>query len=197
MKLASLFSGGKDSTFSTFLMAQNGFEVVVLVSAKVTGEDSWMFHVPREGRGELAKKMGIPLLEFETKGEKEQELEDLKRALKMVKEKYGIDGVVSGAIESEYQKGKVETVCHELGLKHFTPLWRKDPEKVMREMLDAGFRAKIVSVSALGLDESWIGKEIDEEVIEELVRLHERYGVHISGEGGEYETLVIDGPFPL
>ncbi len=197
MRLASLFSGGKDSTFSTFLMAQNGFEIAVLVSARVTGGDSWMFHIPREGRRELARKMGVPLFEFETKGKKEEELEDLKRALKMVKEMYGIEGVVSGAIESEYQREKVERICYELGLKHFAPLWGKDPKKIMREMLDAGFKAKIVSVSALGLDESWVGREINEETIEELVRLHERYGIHISGEGGEYETSVIDGPFPL
>ncbi|RLG16562.1 diphthine--ammonia ligase [Nanoarchaeota archaeon] len=197
MRLASLFSGGKDSTFSTFLMAQNGFEIAVLVSAKVTGEDSWMFHIPREGRRELAGKMGVPLFEFETKGKKEEELEDLRRALKMVKEKYEIEGVVSGAIESGYQKEKVERICYELGLKHFAPLWRKDPERIMREMLDAGFKVKVVSVSALGLDESWVGREIDEKVIEELVRLREKYGIHISGEGGEYETLVIDGPFPL
>ncbi|MCD6403612.1 MAG: diphthine--ammonia ligase [Nanoarchaeota archaeon] len=197
MRLASLFSGGKDSTFSTFLMAQNGFEIAVLVSAKVTGEDSWMFHIPREGRRELAEKVGVPLFEFETRGTKEEELEDLKGALKMVKERYEIEGVVSGAIESEYQREKVERICYELGLKHFTPLWRKDPEKIMREMLDAGFKVKVVSVSALGLDESWVGREIDEKVIEELVRLREKYGIHISGEGGEYETLVIDGPFPL
>ncbi len=61
-------------------------------------------------------------------------------------------------------------------------------------MLDAGFEIRIIRVAAYGLDESWLGRTLDADALDELEELNEEYGVHLLGEGGEFETLVTDGP---
>lgn len=62
-------------------------------------------------------------------------------------------------------------------------------------MFEAGFEIIITSVSAAGLNQSWLGRRIDERCIEELLKLREKYGISIVGEGGEMETFVTDAPF--
>jgi diphthine-ammonia ligase len=139
---------------------------------------------------QLSESLGIPLLKRPTKGEKEKELDDLKDVLQDLE----IDGIISGAIASEYQRTRLEKICDELGLKSFTPLWHKNQELMLRNQLHAGFRIMIVGVFARGFDETWLGKTIDETTINDLVNLHNKYGINIAGEGGEYETLVLEGP---
>jgi diphthine-ammonia ligase len=73
-------------------------------------------------------------------------------------------------------------------------LWHKDQELLLRDQLHAGFRSIIVGVFAEGFDATWLGRPIDEQTIDALVQLHEKSGINIAGEGGEYETLVLDGP---
>jgi ABC transporter with metal-binding/Fe-S-binding domain ATP-binding protein len=138
----------------------------------------------------VAHHMGIPLTMRETQAHKEDELNDLKSIL----EELNVEGVVSGAVASEYQRTRIEKICHSLDLKSFTPLWHKNQEMLLREIVDAGFRAVIVAVAAEGLGEEWLGREIDEACISDLLRIHEKHGINISGEGGEYETFIIDCP---
>ena len=64
----------------------------------------------------------------------------------------------------------------------------------MRKIVSLGYRIIICGVAAWGLDESWLGRTIDDECIDELVELNEKYGVDIAFEGGEAETLAVDGP---
>ena len=125
-----------------------------------------------------------------SKGEKEKELDDLKNILEYL----DIDGVISGAISSEYQRTRIEKICHQLGIKSFTPIWHKDQELIMREQLKAGFKIIIVGVFAHGLDKNWLGRLIDRKMLEELIKLREKYSINLAGEGGEFETLVLDGP---
>ncbi len=192
MKIAALFSGGKDSTYALYWAMQQGFDVKYLVSIHSKSEESYMYHVPNIHLTDLqAEAIGIPLIKGYTTGEKEKEVEDLKRVLKGL----DIDGVVAGALESEYQRVRIERVCHELGLRSYTPLWHKNPEMLLRDMLHAGFEIVIVGVSAYGLDKRWLGRVIDEKAIEELKGLNRKYGIHIGGEGGEFETFVRDAPF--
>lgn len=154
--------------------------------------DSWMFHKPnRETLKLFAEASGLALIEGETKGEKGDELEDLKKLLKGLP----IDGVVSGAVASEYQKDRIEKICDELGLSLLTPLWNRDPIKLLRGMVESKFEIIITSVSAKGFTEEWLGRKIDKKCIEELENLKDKFGVNPVGEGGEYETLVLDAPF--
>ncbi len=193
MRLAVLTSGGKDSLFAAFIMHSQGFELSCLITLYPERADSYMFHYPNVRFVEYqAKAMGIPLLTKTTSGEKEKEVDDLKKVIGSAKSK--IEGVVTGALYSEYQKQRVDITCEELGLVSFAPLWHKDPEMLLREMLDANFEVIIAAVAASGLGEDWLGRRIDEECIEDLKELNRKYGIHMGGEGGEYETLVLDMP---
>ena len=191
MRVAALFSGGKDSVFAVYITQQYGWEVSHLVSLHPKKPDSWMFHsINIHLTDLLAKSIGVPLVKRVTAAEKEAELEDLAQALQDLE----IDGVVSGAIASEYQRTRIEKVCDNLGLKSFSPLWHKNQELLLRDQVKAGFHIIIVGVFAEGFDETWLGRTIDEETIDALVSLQKKHGINIAGEGGEYETLVLSGP---
>lgn len=195
MRVAALFSGGKDSAYAVHYAQQQGYEVACLVSAVSKNTESYMYHTINSERvPEQAKAMGIKLYQFETEGIKENEIEDLKDFLSDLKKKEKIEGVVSGALASEYQKTRIEKVCHELGLASISPLWHVNPETYMRFLIDAGFDARIAGVFAEGLDKSWIGKRIDEVTLQKLKELNKKFGIHIGFEGGEAETTVVYGP---
>lgn len=192
MRVVCLSSGGKDSTLALWLAMKQGHEVERLVAMVPKREDSWMFHHPNIHLVDLfAECVGLPLLKAETSGMKEEELKDLERTLS----KLSIEGVVSGAIASEYQKSRIDRICEKLGFVSIAPLWGREPIELLNEMLDAKFNIIITSVAAQGFDESWLGRKIDEEYITDLLDLQRKYKINISAEGGEYETLVLDAPF--
>jgi diphthine-ammonia ligase len=137
--------------------------------------------------------MKIPLIRSVTKGEKEKELDDLKRVLSSIKED-GVEAVFSGALYSTYQKSRIDKICSDLSLKSCAPLWHQDPEKYMEEIINRGFEVIITSASAEGLDESWLGKKIDQDLLKEIMELNQKYGVHPAFEGGEAETMVLNCP---
>lgn len=194
MKLATLLSGGKDSLYTTYL-AKTENEISVIVAIKSKNPESYMFHVPNIDFVKLqAKSMKTPLIFKTTEGIKEEELSDLKEALKEAKQKYGIEGVVSGAIFSEYQKSRIEKICKELKLKSITPLWKRNPNQLWKEMIDAGFEIIIVAVAAGGLEKEWLGRKIDKQAVLELTKLNETCYICTGFEGGEGETLVLNCP---
>jgi ABC transporter with metal-binding/Fe-S-binding domain ATP-binding protein len=191
MRVAALFSGGKDSVFAVYITQQYGWDVTHLVSLLPKKPDSWMFHsLNIQYTDLLAKALDIPLVKRATTAEKEAELDDLTQVLQGLE----IDGVISGAIASEYQRTRIEKICDELGIKSFSPLWHKNQELLLRDQVKAGFHIIIVGVFAEGFDETWLGRTIDEKTIDALVSLQKKHGINIAGEGGEYETLVLSGP---
>ena len=192
MRVAALCSGGKDSSLALWLAQQQGHEIAHVVAMIPKREDSWMFHYPNIQLIDLfAECASLPLIKTETSGERETELEDLKRVLSGL----DIEGVVSGAIASKYQKSRIDRICEELNLNSIAPLWGHEPIELLREMLNARFDILITSVAAQGFDESWLGRKIDEGCLEDLKRLHAKFKINISAEGGEYESLVLDAPF--
>lgn len=191
MRLAVLFSGGKDSTYAAYTMTQMGHELAVLVSVVPSDEHSWVFHVPNlQFLPAMAEAMGLPLLTENSTGEEESDLEALRKALTRV----DVDGVVMGAIASDYQWDRINQVCEDLGLRTFSPMWRKDPEMLMEDMIMSGIRSIPVRVSCEGMDGSWLGQELDTPALDALRELSKKYGMNLAGEGGEYETLVLDSP---
>ncbi len=195
LKLAALVSSGKDSIYAMYVMLRQNYSINCLVSIKSKNKESFMFHTPGIEMVKLqSKAIGIPLVEQETKGEKEAELKDLKKALEKAKKQYKIEGVVTGALFSNYQRDRIEKVCDSLSLKIFSPLWHINQETEMREILNNGFKFIMTKISALGLDKSWLGKEITHKDIDKLVELNKKININIAGEGGEFETLMIDGP---
>lgn len=195
MKTCVLFSGGKDSTYSAFLAKQKGFELTCLISVFSENKDSYMFHTPSISKvKKQAEVMQIPLIIQKTKGEKEEELKDLEKAIRKAKEKYKIKGVVSGALASNYQKSRIENICKKLKLSSITPLWNKDEIQYLQELIKNKFKAIITGVSAHPLDSSWLGRVIDDRFIDDAKILNKKYKIHPAGEGGEFETFVLDCP---
>lgn len=195
MKVAALYSGGKDSTFALYWALRAGHDAKCLITLIPERNDSYMFQVPNvELTTYHSEALGIPLLQAKTSGVKEKELEDLKKVISAAKEKYGIDGVVAGALASEYQKSRVEKICRNLCLECFAPYWHYDVEKYLKEIIAAGFKAVITSVSAEGLGVELLGRELDLEMVERLKAISSRTMFHLGFEGGEAETMVLDGP---
>lgn len=195
MRLGVLFSGGKDSTYALWKVIKKE-EVVCLISVISENEYSYMFHTPNIRITSVqAAAIGLPLVHRTTRGVKEEELQDLKRVIEEARKSYSVEGIVTGAVESVYQAERIQRICSSLGLWCFNPLWLKDQEELLQEIVENEFRVVISGVFAYPLDETWLGKEIDAETIRELVLLKEKYGMSPSGEGGEIETTVLDAPF--
>jgi diphthine-ammonia ligase len=195
MKVAVLFSGGKDSAFALWCAQMQGWDIETLVTVFPKSEDSWMFHYPAVEWTRLqAQALGLRQEVVRTLGVKEKELEDLKKALSKVKKSSGIDGIVSGAVASEYQKTRLDNLCEPLGLRSFAPLWHKNQFELVKEQIESGFEIIVTACNALGLDEKWLGRRLGGKELDELVELKERYGLNVAFEGGEAETFVLGAP---
>ena len=191
MRVAALVSGGKDSVLAAHVAMEHGWDVTHVVTVTPRAHDSYMFHSPNTHLGPLlAEVLGAAHVPVETTGEKEAELADLENALRDLP----VDGFTSGALASEYQRTRLEGIGHRLGLKSFAPLWHKAPREVLATVSGAGWDVRFAAVAAEGLDERWLGRRLDAAAARDLDELHERYGLHVGGEGGEYETLVLDAP---
>jgi diphthine-ammonia ligase len=194
MKLGVLFSGGKDSTLAVHLAAQKE-TVACLITMASKNRESYMFHTPNIDMTALqADALGLPLVRVETEGQKEEELVDLEHAILEAKDHFGIEGVVTGAVESVYQASRVQRICNRLDLWSFNPLWKQNQKKLLQTLVQGDFEVVISGVFAYPLDAAWLGKRIDNTVIERLVALQGQYGISPSGEGGEIETTVLDAP---
>lgn len=196
MKLAALYSGGKDSTYAIYRAKQMGHQVVCLITMHPVADDSELFHYHNIGVTKyLAEAMEIPLISLSTNGRsKEAELKALQEAISQAKGLYGIEGIVYGGISGNYQKKAFEDICSRLNLTVVAPLWNAEPEKYMSELLEHDFSIIIVAVSAMGLDNEWLGKEIDASTLPKLVALSKKNGFNLTFEGGEGETIVTDCP---
>ena len=195
VKLGVLFSSGKDSTAAAQIMKQQNYELTCLIHMKSENPDSYMFQTAGTELVEMqAEAMGLPIIIQKTEGEKESELQDLEKAFVEAKKKYQIEGIVSGALFSTYQRDRIEKICDKLGLKIFSPLWHKRQDKHMQDLLDNGYEIVLTAIAAEGLDKSWLGRKIIHKELEGLQQLHAKLGVNISGEGGEFESLVLDCP---
>lgn len=192
MRVAVLFSGGKDSSLALYRCLRQGYQVKYLVSLLPKKEDSWMFHYPNIHLIDIfSEATGFPVVKHETSGIKEEEVKDLRKAL----ESLDVDGVVSGAVASQYQKTRIDKVCAEIGLMSIAPLWQENPLTLLDEMISLKFEVIICGVYAYGFDQDWLGEKISNETVRRLLKLNRMFGISIMGEGGEYETLTLDAPF--
>jgi len=189
MDVAVLYSGGKDSNAALQWARQSGHSVGCIVGVVPEAMDSFMYHVPgTELMGLFPEAVGERLVKV--RAPRNDELRPLRDAIAGS----GVAGVVSGAVRSEFQKLRLDRLCAGLGLVHHAPFWHADPERHLRDLLSEGYDIIFTGVAAEGLDERWLGRRLDGEALEALLRLRDRYGINLEGEGGEYETLVLSGP---
>tara|TARA_B100000678_G_scaffold78959_1_gene65393 strand:+ start:436 stop:1119 length:684 start_codon:yes stop_codon:yes gene_type:complete len=196
MKLAALFSGGKDSTFAIHLAKKSGHSVDVLLTLFPHNEESWLWHYPNiRWTGVQAQSMNIPqLTEQLISTDPKNEFEALDRLILSAKENYSIEGIVHGGILSKYQKDNFSLSCKKNNLEIISPLWNMEPESYMNELLSENFEYIISAVSSAGLDFSWLGRTIQENDLIELKRLQKKFDFNLNFEGGEAETFVINCP---
>jgi len=245
MKLAVLFSGGKDSTYAVYLAKKQGYEISCLISIFSKNPESFMFHTPLiEKTKQQADLMDIPLIIQKTYGQKEIELLDLEKAIKKAKKEFKVEGIITGAVESVYQASRVQKICDKLNLACFNPLWQKNQLELLEDLIKnnpknfslknfgttkskdvptmkirkfssiptfkkdreschthrrrgkdfVGFKVIITGVFAYPFDKSWLGRKINKQFIKEITELHKKYKINPAGEGGEFETFVLDCP---
>ncbi|XP_028731603.1 diphthine--ammonia ligase isoform X2 [Peromyscus leucopus] len=213
MRVAALISGGKDSCYNMMQCIAAGHHIVALANLRPDENqvdsdelDSYMYQTVGHHAIDLyAEAMALPLYRRTIRGSSLEtgkmyttcegdEVEDLYELLKLVKEKEEIEGVSVGAILSDYQRVRVENVCKRLNLQPLTYLWQRNQEDLLREMIASNIEAIIIKVAALGLDpDKHLGKTLHE-MEPYLFELSKKYGVHVCGEGGEYETFTLDCP---
>lgn len=191
-RAAVLYTGGKDSHYSLIKALEEGFDVVVLVVAYPRRDDSWMFHTVNVKWTRLhSEALNIPIEYIEVSGVKEEEVVEFCRGFRRVKEEYGINYIVTGAIASIYQKKRVDYIAEKLGLKHYSPLWGLDQEKLLLEEVEKEVFI-ITAVQAYGLTRRWLGETITVDNVREFLEVCRKHSLSPVGEGGEIETFVID-----
>ncbi|EGV64464.1 diphthamide synthase [Yamadazyma tenuis] len=212
MKFLALISGGKDSFYNIHHCITQGHDLIALgnLYPKNTQQDeidSFMFQtVGHDIIDNYAKCLDVPLYrqaiegrsknqELEYSRTEDDEIEDLfKLITTIVKNHPDVQAISCGAILSHYQRTRVENICDRFGLTSLAFLWQRNQDQLMREMCDSRLDARIIKVAAIGLDAKHLAKSI-KELYPYLVKLNKMYDVHICGEGGEFETIVLDCVF--
>lgn len=193
MKVIALLSGGKDSVAAVEVAQGHGWDVVGALCIRPAEDDAWMYHTPNlDVVAGVAECLGLPLLAFPARAGKEEEIDDLERAVQRAQKTWDADGIISGALASEYQRVRLDEVGHRLGLKTFAPLWHKEPRAYVRGLLAGGYDIRFSRVAAEGLPAAWAGARLDDAKLAAMESNRAR--PHVAGEGGEYETLVLDAP---
>ena len=196
MKVACLFSGGKDSTFSLYLAKKSGLSIQSLLTLIPHSEDSYLFHYPNIWITKIQSQvLQIPIITRNINSSSiEEECKELDNLIEKAKNEFDINGIVHGGISSNFQKNKFNNICKKHRLKLISPLWQIDPYNYMNKLLTNNFIIQIIGVSAMGLEANWLGTIITPENLQTLILLSRKYGFNISFEGGEAETLVLDCP---
>lgn len=196
MKLAALFSGGKDSTCAIYRVKQEDHDIECLVSIFPQSEESYLLHYPNISATSLqSTAMKIPqILTRVSTTDPQIELEELQTLLEKAKKDFGIEGIVHGGLFSDYQRARFETIGNNLNLKVLSPLWHIDQKNYLKELLDSKFKFIITSVTSAGLDDTWLGREITRDDVDQLALLSTKHGFNLTFEGGEAETFVVDCP---
>ena len=215
MKVVALVSGGKDSTYNMLHCIVQGHEIVAMANLHppLTSEsdemDSFMYQtvgytalekysecmggVPMYRRA-ITGTSAIQSLEYKPVASMNDETEDLYLLLQTVLENHpDIKGVSVGAILSTYQRTRVENVCQRLGLTSLAYLWERSQSELLDEIIDGGVDARIIKTAAYGLGKRHLGQSLAN-IRNELIKMNSMFGLHLCGEGGEYETLVFDSP---
>lgn len=196
MKLACLYSGGKDSTYAIYDSIMSGHDVKCLLTLFPSCDESLLFHYPNARITPfIANAMGIPQLVSSVNGtDLSLEVKALNELIRKAKAEYDVDGIVHGGISSEFQSAHFSRCCLQCDINVLSPLWGKPAVKFMKDIISNGFKTLITSVSAMGLDKNWLGQIIDDDLLEKLIRLSNRNRFNLNFEGGEAETLVLDSP---
>ncbi len=190
MKVVASWSGGKDSAYAEYLAMQQGYEVVSLFTMMMSEEKSNFHRIPVSVIEAQSDAVGIPILKQVTTPETYEE--DFKVALRQFRAE-GAKGLVTGDIYevAGHEPGWLGRVLGEVELKPIKPLWMLDTKQIYLDYLKTGFKATVVRTNLEKLGLEWLGRVLDRKFYDDILKLD---GVDPCGEGGEYHTVVTDGP---
>ncbi|MFP4590949.1 MAG: diphthine--ammonia ligase [Halobacteriales archaeon] len=198
----ALYSGGKDSYLALDAAERSGRSVERLVTVDAP-PGSYVYHAPATAAAALAARaMGTAHDRLDLDGDPgrssrsaaAREAAPLASYLEARLAEGPVAGLVSGVVASTYQHDLLVSLCDTHGLELYAPLWGRPGGEVLAALERRGVAADVVAVAAEGLDRSWLGRRLDASATAELLALATRRGVHPAGEGGEFETLVVDAP---
>lgn len=203
-----LFSGGKESSWALYRALKGGLDVRRLVLVHPPTRSS-AYHAPGTPVIRLAARSigiplvdaGLPAVDFEppdlgSDAPDSSEINPLESTVRSLESDLdgGVGGIVVGSVGDEHRAERVRSICDRIGCEFSAPLWGAEPRELAETMIDAGVESRFVEVTAPGFDESWLGRRLDHDALADLLALHREEDVHILGEGGEFETVVTDGP---
>jgi uncharacterized protein (TIGR00290 family) len=184
------WSGGKDSTISLYIaMKIRNIKIKYLLNmvsedgifSRSHGINSTLLNLQ-------AQEIGIPVVQRRTTWENYES--EFKKVVTELKNK-DIRAGVFGDIDLQEHCDWVERVCKDIGIKPILPLWKKEREELMNEFIRSGFKAIVVTTNANFLGDEWLGRKVDNKLIDDLKKLG---NIDLCGEKGEYHTFVFDGP---
>lgn len=197
MNVAILYSGGKDSTFALQHAKQKGWNVQYLLSVKPTRKDCFLFHYATvEQTKHIAEMLEIPhhLLSCSVADPK-QEADIVKQFVEKQQQTTKIDAMILGGTGlQETQIKSIQEALMPMGIEVFAAHAGEEHDLVVDEMLNAGYEIMITQVAGEGLMQ-WLGKTITKDNFQEIKADSIKYGFHVGGEGGYYDTLIVNAPF--
>lgn len=190
-KIALSWSGGKDGCMVLDLLVKKGYEVACLVTTVPVEIGRTFGHGEKT---ELIKLQGealsIPVhfIECTFKGYTDSFVE----ALKEIKANHGISGIAFGDLYMDAHRDWGEKTAESAGVEAIYPLWMKEEEapEALEAFVNSGYKAIVIRVRQDTLDQSWLGRQVDESFLKDILREN----VCPMGEAGEYHTFVFDGP---
>jgi len=192
MKVVVSWSGGLESSLACHKAIENGHDVTCLVTFVLDKYWPAMGHPPKI-MSLQSESIGIPHLFLKVE---EPFKEDYKKAIASLIKNLGVKGIVTGDIYvvDEIHGNWMESVCEGLDIEVIVPLWDQDTFQVLDEEISEGFRAVFTCVKQPWFDKEWIGRELNQNSVKNLLNLVKKHGIDPCGENGEYHTMVIDGP---
>jgi len=190
MKVAGLWSAGKDSCFACYKAIALGYDLSLLFNFMEPGGKNSLSHgLPAALIFKQSQAIGIPIEQKSMPKDGEAYREEFKALICEWKDRAGVEGVVFGDIYLKEHKEWIDAVCRDAGVEPIMPLWGRDTKELILEIIDSGFKSMVVAVKADLLGKEWLGRIIDRKFVEEL-----KPEIDPCGEKGEFHTLVVDGP---
>ena len=192
MRVSCLVSGGKDSIYALWY-AFHQYEVVSIINFVSDNSESLLFHIPNSKYVSLIAEMfSLPLISVKIKSDDiKDEIEQLVTAIC----KSESEAIITGGIRSEFQRYHFNRATMLANVKCFNPLWRLSPELIIQDLINNHFEIILISVSSMGLGKNFLGKKLTPKLINKIKDLPYGFDHTIVGEGGEYESFVLDAPF--
>lgn len=189
VRVAVLWSGGKESTLACYRLIREGHHIGVLVTFIL---DDWPYAChPPSIMSLQSEALGIAHVTLKVT---EPYKENYRYSIRSLIGTEGIKGIVTGDIWIEDHRRWMEGVCEGLGIDLVMPLWNENTNDILDAVVSSGFRPVFTCVREPWFDAEWLGQELDRQRIEALKNLHDRSGIDVCGENGEYHTMVLDGP---